>query len=234
MDRALNRSIVDSAPEQPKHDPTPSPTPAIDWNLVHFEVGCARCGHELRGLTDPKCPACSLEFDWADAVPLERLTCAKCGYHLYGLQETRCPECGEAFAWSDALAAYHRNRQPYFEFHWRKRPVRSFLVSWWSACRPKRFWKRVRLHDNAPPIGLGILGLAGLAIAAFSPLLFALLARFLVTFAAAFRTAGVGVSFYRSGWSPNFAPELMRSFIELTLLVGALWVSAGWGALLVL
>ena len=69
---------------------------APDWDHVPFDVGCARCGHDLRGRSDPICPACGLTFDWADAVPIERLTCAHCNYHLYGLQEKRCPECGNA------------------------------------------------------------------------------------------------------------------------------------------
>ena len=65
-----------------------------NWDLVPFDVGCARCGHDLRSLTEPVCPQCKLEFDWAEAVPIESLVCDQCGYHLYGLSKTRCPECG--------------------------------------------------------------------------------------------------------------------------------------------
>ena len=122
-----------------------SPPPA--WEKVPFDVGCARCGHDLRDRTDPTCPACELTFDWADAVPIERLTCAQCGYHLYGLTETRCPECGSPFTWDEALTAYHRSRLPLFEYQWRKRPVRSLLTTWRRALRPGKFWRSVDIHD---------------------------------------------------------------------------------------
>ncbi len=122
---------------------------APDWALVHFEVGCARCGFNLRGLTEPRCPACRLEFEWADAVPLEQLTCRACGYHLCGLNETRCPECGEAFTWEQALDDHHRKRKPLFEYRWRDEPIRSLVRTWWLAIRPWKLWRVVDLHD--PP-----------------------------------------------------------------------------------
>ena len=120
-----------------------------DWDLVPFEVGCARCGHDLRGLTEPVCPACKLEFDWAEAVPIEKLVCDRCGYHLYGLSKTRCPECGTAFTWKEALATYHRNKNPLFEYQWRNRPIRSLLTTWLKTLRPRKFWQSVPIHD--PP-----------------------------------------------------------------------------------
>ncbi len=122
---------------------------APDWEKVPFDVGCARCGNDLRGLSEPKCPACSLEFDWAEAVPIEELTCAHCGYHLYGLAIARCPECGITFDWQEALTRYHRRRLPYFEYRWRDRPVRSFVGTWCRALRPPRFWSTITIHD--PP-----------------------------------------------------------------------------------
>ncbi|MBI1826340.1 MAG: hypothetical protein HY287_02725 [Planctomycetes bacterium] len=120
-----------------------------DWDNVPFHVGCARCGADLRGQTDPKCKSCGLRFDWADAVPIEQLTCKKCGYHLYGLRETRCPECGSQFTWEEALARFHRQRLPYFEYRWRDRPIRSFIRTWWMSLRPRKFWRTMQLHD--PP-----------------------------------------------------------------------------------
>ena len=39
-----------------------------DWDFVPFDVACARCGHDLRGQSEPKCPACELTFDWSEAV----------------------------------------------------------------------------------------------------------------------------------------------------------------------
>ena len=81
-----------------------------DWDLVPFEVGCARCGRDLRGLAESKCPACDLEFEWSDAVPIDQLTCRHCGYHLYGLRETRCPECGNRFTWERVLDEFRRRK----------------------------------------------------------------------------------------------------------------------------
>ncbi len=126
---------------------TSSPPP--DWDNVPFDVACARCGQDLHGLTDPTCPGCSLTFDWADAVPIERLICLRCGYHLYGLQENRCPECGTNFTWDAALAEYHRRRKPLFEYRWREEPIRSFFGTWFRALSPGKFWKTVDIHD--PP-----------------------------------------------------------------------------------
>ena len=71
--------------------------PAPEWDLVPFDVACARCGHDLRGLSVPKCSGCGLEFDWSEVVPIEHLRCLHCGYHLCGLKENRCPECGQKF-----------------------------------------------------------------------------------------------------------------------------------------
>jgi ribosomal protein L37E len=142
-----------------------------DWSLVPFQVGCARCGHDLRGLSEPKCPACGFEFDWAQAVPIEQLTCGKCGYHLYGLQETRCPECGEAFTWEQALDDYHRRCKPLFEYHWRTRPLRSFFGTWFRALRPGRFWRFVELHDPVRPGPILAMVAAFLAVFVVLPIL---------------------------------------------------------------
>jgi len=140
-------------------DPATTST-APDWNLVHFDVGCARCGYDLRGLTEPVCPGCALAFDWSQAVPLEKLTCTHCGYHLYGLSENRCPECGETFTWIDVLTAYHRTRSPFFEYRYRARPVRSFLRAIADALRPRWLWSTMSLHDPPRVGALLILWLA--------------------------------------------------------------------------
>lgn len=119
------------------------------WPLIHFDVHCARCGHDLRGQTEPNCPACKLEFSWEQAAPLELLTCSKCNYHLYGIADARCPECGEAVDWNEALLRYRRREKPLFEYRWRDRPIRSFFRTWLLALRPKRLWQTVDIHD--PP-----------------------------------------------------------------------------------
>lgn len=137
-----------------------------DWQLVHFDVGCARCGHDLRGLIDPTCPACSLEFDWSEAVPVEALICDVCKYHLYGLLETRCPECGTAFTWEGALEAHHRRKHPLFEYQCRRRPIRSFLTSCFSALRPAKLWRRVDIHDRPPVNALLLMALVSIVVTA--------------------------------------------------------------------
>ena len=137
-----------------------------DWLLVHFDVGCARCGHDLRGLSDPTCPACGLEFDWAEAVPVESLICDVCKYHLYGLTETRCPECGTSFTWEGALEALERRKHPLFEYQCRRRPIRSFFTSWFLALRPAKLWRQVDIHDRPPVRALFAMALMSLVVAA--------------------------------------------------------------------
>lgn len=39
-----------------------------DWERIEFEVCCARCGYNLRMLTEPRCPECGLEFAWGEAL----------------------------------------------------------------------------------------------------------------------------------------------------------------------
>lgn len=140
------------------------PPTVIDWNHVPFDVTCARCGNDLRGLDEPKCPACELEFDWSDAAPIEELKCEHCGYHLYGLTETRCPECGEAFTWEDALARYRRSQKPLFEYRWRNRPIRSFFHTWRRSLSPRRFWASISIHD--PPRVVPLLAMVLIEVVA--------------------------------------------------------------------
>jgi len=140
-----------------------SPTP--DWSLVHFDVRCGRCGFDLFGQEDAVCPQCSLEFDWAHVVPLEQLTCHKCDYHLYGLSETRCPECGESFDWNNVLDQFRRRQKPLFEYHWRKKPFRSFLSSCWLAMRPWKLWRMVDIQD--PPLTAGSVIFFGLLVGTY-------------------------------------------------------------------
>ncbi len=148
-----------------KSDDAPG-SPAPDWDLVPFDVGCARCGQDLRGLTEPVCPACELEFDWATAVPIEELTCRECDYHLFGLKDARCPECGTEFTWSEVLVDYHRRRKPLFEYRWRSQPIRSLGASWGLALRPWTLWRKVDLHD--PPAVKPLAALAAIAAVVFA------------------------------------------------------------------
>ena len=130
--------------------------------MIPFDVGCARCGQDLRGQTEPICPACGLTFDWRVAVPVHGLRCPSCDYHLYGLQDQRCPECGTNFTWNNVLDLHIRRQKGLFEYQWRKRPIRSFFRTWRLAARPKRLWTEFDMHD--PPRLLPLLMLLVSAI----------------------------------------------------------------------
>lgn len=143
--------------------PSTVETTAPPWPLIHFDVHCARCGHDLRGQSEPVCPACKLEFTWDQAAPLEHLTCGKCSYHLYGIADSRCPECGTAVDWNEALLRYRRREKPLFEYHWRDRPVRSFVRTWLLSLRPRRLWQTVDMHDP-PQVGPLLLWLFALIL----------------------------------------------------------------------
>jgi hypothetical protein len=41
-----------------------------DWGRISIDVHCSRCEYNLRALTQPRCPECGLEFEWA--IVLER------------------------------------------------------------------------------------------------------------------------------------------------------------------
>ncbi len=146
---------------------------APDWNVVPFDVGCARCGQDLRDLTEPKCPACALEFDWEDAVPIEKLTCGKCDYHLFGLTTPRCPECGEAFTWEGVLDDYHRRKKKLFEYRWRKEPIRSLFSSFALAFQPWKLWRKIDLHDPPATKTLRFLLLIALGVYVLTPFVLA-------------------------------------------------------------
>ena len=143
-------------------DAAPSSPP--DWENVPFAVCCARCGHDIHGQFESMCPACGLVFDWADAVPVEKLTCRHCGYHLYGLRDARCPECGTAFTWDDALLRYRASQKLLFEYRLRDAPIRSFVRTWLHALIPGRFWKSMDIHDPPQTRPLLIMVLLGFVV----------------------------------------------------------------------
>lgn len=143
-----------------------------DWDKVPFDVGCARCGADLRGLDESVCPSCGFGFDWADAVPIEHLTCQGCDYHLYGLVETRCPECGLGFTWDAVLTEYHGRQKPLFEYRWRDEPIRSLVRTWMRTLRPRRFWNTIDIHDP-PQVGpLLVFALMGAVLFLFCMIVF--------------------------------------------------------------
>ena len=168
-----------------------------NWDQVPFDVGCARCGYDLRGLDEPVCPACNLEFDWSDAVPLEELTCLHCGYHLCGLHDTRCPECGERFTWPEVLAEYRRRNKEVFEYRWHGKPIHSLARTWLLAMRPSKLWAKFDLHDP-PRIG-PLIAMTIVAIAA------------LLAMNATLETTSTAVSAYRWGGT---TPQVGNMLIE--------------------
>src|SRR4051812_30293929 len=58
----MSESTTESAPA-----PAP-PAPAIDWSSITNEVECPLCRYNLRGLTEPRCPECGLQFTWAEVL----------------------------------------------------------------------------------------------------------------------------------------------------------------------
>lgn len=113
--------------------------------------------------------------DW-DALTLE-LHCPRCGYNLRGLPQPRCPECGREFEWVELVTgAQTETESPLFEYQWRRRPVRSFLVTVGASILPIRFWydaslfARPRLGPLTLFLGL-VLTLQGLicGVSSFAP-----------------------------------------------------------------
>ena len=78
------------------------------------------------------------------------LHCPLCGYSLRGLVDPRCPECGFAFAWAELREAA-RNKHPYLFEHGAGHNLRTFWLTFWRDCRPRRFWREL---SPAHPIRL--------------------------------------------------------------------------------
>ena len=115
-----------------------------------------------------------------DAVDFE-LPCSRCGYDLRMLTLPRCPECGLQFAWRDIFEARRRRRHEFlFEYCWRDRPIRSWLLTAFRGLRPRRFWERTSIHEHVrkgpllfflvsavPAFLLTMHAMAGLALLVF-------------------------------------------------------------------
>ena len=87
-------------------------------------------------------------------MPSPHVTCPRCGYDLSGTPATwrevcpttgRCAECGYDFQWHRVFTTAEH---PWlFEYHWRRGPIRRFLLTILNAFRPRRFWRNVGLSD---------------------------------------------------------------------------------------
>lgn len=195
---------------------------APDWNYVPFEVSCARCGNDLRGLTEPACPTCGFEFDWDEAVPIEQLTCSTCDYRLYGLTNNRCPECGEEFTWEDALDRHARQRKPLFENRWRDETLRSFVRTWRWTLWPPKIWRFVDLHD--PPRLRALVAFVLIMHAAFY-----LCASLLVTVEIMLAGGlGIGATASFGALVQNFAARLVEAMSGRFGVEEAFWLFACW------
>ncbi len=93
---ALHGTADSSAPPRRTATERPDPVQAAEKLLVHgepdwaqlpFDLHCARCGYNLRLLTQPRCPECGLEFDWR-AVLVARLDPST---FLFEHQWRKCP-----------------------------------------------------------------------------------------------------------------------------------------------
>jgi len=43
-----------------------------DWSVRSEDIACPMCEYNLRGLTDPRCPECGYQFQWADLLDPSR------------------------------------------------------------------------------------------------------------------------------------------------------------------
>lgn len=202
------------------------------WELVHFRVECPRCGEDLHERTEPSCPSCSLQLDWQELVPLEKLRCSECGYHLYGLHGNRCPECGEGFHWEQVLFEYRRRLKPFFEYHAHSRPFRSCWRSLALTLRPKKLWCLADLHDPPAPRGLALLWVISI--------LFFVFAWPVLTFFTHWATSTLEIWAWRnrvpwmrgsSAFDPGTWP---RSWYAWWVATWFAWAFGGLGALLIL
>jgi predicted RNA-binding Zn-ribbon protein involved in translation (DUF1610 family) len=142
-----HRTVPTNRPTNQPDESSAIRSHAPDWEQVPFDVGCARCGQDLRGLTEPKCPTCGLEFDWATAVPIDSLVCSQCEYSLKGLTTTRCPECGQTFTWEKVLQAHRRVLSNLFEHTYPSFSPSGILGSWMWSLRPGKLWRVLDMHD---------------------------------------------------------------------------------------
>jgi hypothetical protein len=162
-------------------------------------------------------------------VPLKELTCLNCGYRFYGLSEMRCPECGNAFTWEQVLDDYRRRRKPFFEYRWRRQPVRSLTRTWIWALRPSRLWTRFDIHDPpqvGPLIALVIISLVGFVLSVGLDNGFRAWLR-----AWYFGRRGAG---WQTTWLdlPRFILDGFR-FVTTEAFLAVAWVAASFAALMV-
>jgi hypothetical protein len=53
-------------------EPIDSPAASIDWSTITEQIECPLCLYNLRGLSQPRCPECGYQFDWAELLDPQR------------------------------------------------------------------------------------------------------------------------------------------------------------------
>jgi len=83
--------------------------------------------------------------------------CPRCGYNLQGSVSTwikagccpffgQCSECGLKLSWRDVFV---ESDHPWlFEYHWRRKPIQSFLKTIRLAFKPSVFWQNITMSDK--------------------------------------------------------------------------------------
>ncbi len=106
--------------------------------------------HEETDNTAPNRQACDCTND-------KPAFCPRCSYNLQGSVSTwvkagccpfygQCSECGLGLSWRDVFV---ESDHPWlFEYHWRRKPIRSFLKTARLAFRPAEFWQSVTMSDK--------------------------------------------------------------------------------------
>lgn len=58
----MERPPADSTPAIPLEANSAVP----DWSTIGREIHCPLCEYNLRGLSEPRCPECGYQFEWAE------------------------------------------------------------------------------------------------------------------------------------------------------------------------
>lgn len=120
-------------------------------------LGAAPSVAARRSLDERRLAALSIYFENGEPV-WDRIDfpviCSRCGYNLRMLTGTRCPECGLDFDWLIVCGAYAHENPLVFEHQWRRRPIRSWIVTMFAVLRPWSFWSKVSMHERIAPSAL--------------------------------------------------------------------------------
>lgn len=108
------------------HPPTDPPLPEDEAAMLREvlatrDVSCPRCGYNLRGLGQPRCPECGLvvrvstasaEVGLSESERMARwlrdhdLICKKCKTNLRGGSSNVCPTCGATYMLQHTSSVY--------------------------------------------------------------------------------------------------------------------------------